>query len=158
MSMIVRDARWSDVGELVALIQERRRELEAFDPRFWRSAGQAAAHTRRFYRWLLLTGRGALLLAEEEGRVIAFLTARRVKAPPVYDPGGITILIDDFCVATPQLWPSAGSLLLEALRSRGRQRGWRQMVVAAPAADQVELDLLRRHELTHTSSWWTGPF
>jgi hypothetical protein len=32
------------------------------------------------------------------------------------------------------------------------------MVVAAPAADQVELDLLRRHELTHTSSWWTGPF
>lgn len=156
--MLVRDARWSDVNAIVALIQQRRRQLESFDPRFWRPAEHAAAHTRRFYRWLMLTGRGTFLLAEAEGKIVAFLTARRVKAPPVYDPGGTTILVDDFCVAAPELWSSAGDLLLQALRSRGRQRGWAQMIVAAPAADHAGLEFLQRHELTHTSSWWTAPF
>jgi len=156
--MIVRDARWPDVDALVALIQQRRRDLAAFDPRFWRPSDRAEAHTRRFYRWLLLTGRATFLLTEQDGQILAFLTARRVKAPPVYDPGGHTILVDDFCVASPELWPTAGSLLLDALRARGRQRQWRQMIIAAPAADRAELELLRRHELTHTTSWWTAAF
>jgi hypothetical protein len=32
------------------------------------------------------------------------------------------------------------------------------MIIAAPAADRAELELLRRHALTHTTSWWTAAF
>ena len=153
--MIARDARWSDLHRLLALIEQRRRQLETFNPHFWRPSPRAAARTRLFYRWLLLSGRGTILLAEDGERIVACLIARRVKPPPVYAPGGPTILVDDYCVAAPDLWSSAGTLLLETLITRGRQRGWAQMIVAAPACDQVELDLLRRGGFVHSSSWWT---
>ena len=35
-----------------------------------------------------------------------------VPPPPVDDPGGLTCLVDDFMVESPDLWPTVGAALL----------------------------------------------
>ncbi len=152
--MHVRRARWRDVPAMVELAGQRRLLLEQFAPRFWRRAPDAPRRTSRYLRFLLLTGRATLFVAEEHGRLVGMLNARRVAAPPVYDPGGASLLIDDFFVTDPQLWPSAGAMLLDAAARRGRELGAVQLIVVAPVQDQAQSDWLAAHDLAPVSSWW----
>ena len=46
-----------------------------------------------------------------------------IGAPPVYDPGGLTCMIDDFCVADPVGWATVGRALLAEAGQQARARG-----------------------------------
>jgi ribosomal protein S18 acetylase RimI-like enzyme len=153
----VRRARWSDVAALVELIERRRTELEALEPRFWRRAPGAAKWTRRYFRLLLLSRRAALFVAEQEEGIAGMLIARRIKAPPVYDPGGVSILVDDFCVAGPALWPIAGAALLAAAADHARQLGAAQLIVVAPAAAPAQAACLEGAGSSPVCCWWVKP-
>lgn len=49
-------------------------------------------------------------------------------APPVYDPDGLTCVVDDVTVADPEYWSTIGVDLLTAVRRAARRQGPTQIV------------------------------
>jgi GNAT superfamily N-acetyltransferase len=91
------------------------------------------------------------------GEVIdGFVLAMLVPAPPVYDPGGLTCSIDDFCVADPTLWNTVGMALLDEAQRLARERGAVQVVVVCGAHDEPKRRLLESRGLSIASHWYVG--
>jgi hypothetical protein len=44
--------------------------------------------------------------------------------PEVYNPGGPTLMIDDFCVDDLAMWHSIGSKLLQEIKKDQKRREW----------------------------------
>ena len=78
-------------------------------------------------------------------------------APAVYDPGGKSCMIDDFCIASTASWRTEGRALLDASRKYARQMGAVQMVVVCGQKDESKRAFLRELELSVASEWYTGP-
>jgi GNAT superfamily N-acetyltransferase len=156
MSVTVRDCRGDDLAAMAAMAEARRIAYEAYEPLFWKKAGNSADMGRAFFEYLLGQGDTISLLAESDGRAEGFLIATPARVPPVYEPGP-TAMIDDFCVARPELWPSIGSLLLKAARARLRERGFSQIVVVCGYKDAAKTAFLEAQDLSLTSTWWTAP-
>jgi GNAT superfamily N-acetyltransferase len=157
MSSLVRPARLADISAMTRLIEQRREDYERVQPVFWKRAAASSASTAWYYRSLLLFARRSLILvAEDEGRMLGFLIARPARTPPVYDPGGATGVIDDFCVADPREWTEIGGALLADVRAAGRKAGWSQIVVVCGAHDEPKASFLRSAELSIVSNWWRG--
>ena len=97
------------------------------------------------------------LAAEQDGALLGFLIATPTPAPPVYDVPGPTYTGDDFAVAAPEHWASAGQALLSRIETVGRQRGWAQIVVVSALRDLEKSALLESGGLTIASTWWTLP-
>jgi hypothetical protein len=143
---------------MTKLIERRREQYEAVQPVFWKRAAGSAATTRRFYTWLLLFARRTLaLVAVDNADLLGFLIARPGRTPPVYNPGGPTAIIDDFCVARQEDWMLVGGELLMHVRMFGRKAGWSQIVVVCGAEDQPKAALLRSTDLSVVTHWWRGP-
>ncbi|WP_246618046.1 hypothetical protein [Rhizobium populisoli] len=58
----------------------------------------STASTLPWFEKLFADERIVFLVAVESLSVVGFLIAQEFPTPPVYDPGGATALIDDFCV------------------------------------------------------------
>lgn len=113
----IRFAKQRDVGACVALIEERRRWYQTFEPRFWKKASNSEALTAEWYaRRFADEQKNVALVAEINNVVMGFLIASLSPVPPVYDPGGPTAMIHDFAVRAGQ-WEEVGLLPLE--RAKG---------------------------------------
>ncbi len=86
-----------------------------------------------------------------------YVFASIVGAPPVYDPGGPTGVVDDFAVADPSLWPTVGMDLLDEARKRLATRGVVQVVVVVGHHDAAKRAALLAAGLTAASEWLVGP-
>lgn len=105
---------------------------------------------------LLLDPQTRFAVADHDGTVRGFLIARIVDAPPVYDPGGSTCMVDDFAVADPGDWAACEPLLLADVRSWASVEGAVQLVVVTAQADARKRAALRSTRLTPASEWWAG--
>ena len=76
------------------------------------------------------------LVHESAGSIDGFVIAALMDAPPVYDPGGLTCLIDDFVVADGRDWQTIGLALLAEANRQARERGAAQTVVVCGHQDQ----------------------
>ncbi len=99
--MDVRKARASDIEAAVALAERSRRQYQKYQPAFWHKAEKSAAVTQTFFTRLLAENDAFFLVAIEADQLLGFLIARKFTAPPVFEPGGDTYLIDDFSVLEP---------------------------------------------------------
>lgn len=154
----IRHASATDLPAMVALIERRRVQYEKYEPVFWKKAVDSAEKTEPFFKSLLTNERATTLVAYDGENLVGFLIAINTPAPPVYEPGGTTILVDDFCVADASLWPSVGRALLDRLETIGREAGWRQYVVVSGKADQEKSEFLASTRLSLASTWWTTTF
>jgi len=152
----IRAADPGDVEQLVEIARARRDQYGRYQPRFWRPAADAVHRQREFFAGLLQSNSTGALVAVREARVIGFAIMHYVDAPPVYDPGGKTCMVDDLTVALDADWPGVGSLLLAAVRRMARQRGAVQVVVVTAHLDAVKRAMLQRAGLSLASEWWTG--
>jgi hypothetical protein len=91
---------------------------------------------------------------EEDEHLTGFIIATLVPAPPVYDPGGLTCLIDDFVVAPAAKWPTTGPVLLRAALDEVARRGAAQAVVVTAHLDRRKRQALRSCGLQIASEWW----
>lgn len=155
--MAVRRASPSDIPQMVRLIEAQRQRYEVYQPVMWKRAAHAESATRRFFEKQLGDASAIALVFEQAGQIAAFLIAREIPTPPVFDPGGATVLVDDFCVSDPSLWMSMGRDLLAALTAE-RKATWRQVMVVCGDADKAKAALLADFGLTIASTWWTAPF
>jgi hypothetical protein len=153
----IRAAEANDLEALLELSEARRRENATYQPVFWRPAPDALAHQRPYLAGLLREEDVVARVAVTSSIVVGFAIGRLTPAPPVYDPGGPTCLIDDFTVASSDLWLTVGLDLLRAVSEAARERGAVQVVVVTPFQDTAKRAALRAGGLGIASEWWTRP-
>lgn len=132
-------------------------QYERYQPRLWRPAVDAVDQQRGFFLSLLGDEQVAVVVAMDGSRVAGFAVARLRSAPPVYDPGGSTCLVDDFAVDAETDWPAAGPALVAELHRWGAARGAVQMVVVTAHLDEAKRRVLREGCLSLAAEWWTRP-
>ena len=155
--MDVRPANTTDIAATVELVERSRRQQQKYQPTFWRKAANSAATTEKFFTKLLTEADAIFLVAVEGSQLQGFLIARKFAAPPVFDPGGDSWLVDDFCVVEPRLWLTIGEALLSHVSTLIHEHGGVQIVVASADRDLAKTEMLRRSDLTIASNWWTKP-
>ena len=92
----VAQATKTDVASMVNLSYQKRRAYEKAQPQFWRYAEGAEEGQGKWFEELLGHDDHIILVAKSDTETIGFIIGRLVKAPEVYDPGGLTLMIDDF--------------------------------------------------------------
>jgi GNAT superfamily N-acetyltransferase len=155
--VMMRAARDEDLQGILNVADAARRRYATYQPVFWRPAADARARQESYLAALLRDPDVLAYVGLTDGAVVGFAIARLLSAPPVYDPGGVTCLLDDFAVADQELWPSLGLDLLHAVRDAARARGAVQLVVITGAQDVSKRAALAAAGLRSTSEWWTGP-
>jgi ribosomal protein S18 acetylase RimI-like enzyme len=157
--MEIRAAIASDIDAAVAMVELHRRQYQKYQPTFWHKADKSAETTRVFFSKLPQEKDTFFLVAVEDAptKLLGFLIARKVPAPPVYEPGGDTYLIDDFCVDEPSHWLRTGEALLSHASTLIHEAGAAQIVVVCGDRDLAKTEMLRRADLRIASSWWTKP-
>ena len=153
--MDVRKAAASDIEATVEMAERTRRQYQKYQPTFWRKHPQSAAMTQIFFTRLLTEPGTFFLVAVEGSQLLGVLIARKFPSSPVFDPGGDTYLIDDFCVIEPQYWLTIGEALLSHASTLIHEHGAAQILVTCADRDLAKTEVLRRSELTIASNWWT---
>ncbi len=154
--MIVRKARNTDVAQMVSLSEEKRSAYESFQPVFWRKAPNSAEIQSTYFKRLLLRDDHIFLVCEHAGAVNGFIIGAVGPAPGVYDPGGLSCTIDDFCVSSAAAWEIEGKALLEEGQKYAKQMGAVQIVVICGQKDVPKRSFLCELQLSVASEWYTG--
>jgi len=152
--METREATLSDVDAIVRLIEDRRVQLEKWEPNFWRKSAGSAEMSRSFLSQQVDVSETSLLVAISQEKVNACLLFKPTFVPPVYNPGGTTWMVDDFVVRDGD-WDIAGEALLEALKSLTIVPHGGQLIFPVPYQDADASVFLEKHELSPTTVWWT---
>ena len=98
----------------------------------------------------------ALVSEELEGTLNGFMIASIVTAPPVYDPGSLVCMVDDFTVASADLWPTVGKELLDEVRRLANARGAKLFVVVCGHLDEPKRAMLIECGHTIASEWYVS--
>jgi hypothetical protein len=154
--VVVRVADVADLEKILVIADRRRRQYASYQPQFWNPAPDALDKQRAYFGSLLDDPETLFAVSISADQVDGFIIARLVPAPPVYDPGGATCLVDDFTVNDTDSWPAAGPLLLAMVRSWAAVRGAVQLVVVTAGSDEPKRAVLRTVDLSVGSEWWVG--
>ena len=156
--MSVREASAADVERMAKLADEKRREYEPHAPMFQRPAADALKTHQPWLAHLVESPEaGTFVHDDPDGDVDGFVVVTTLSAPPVYDPGGLSSVIDDFTVSEPEKWATAGAALLDAARTWARQRGAVQVVVVTGPHDEPKRAVLEAAGMYVVSEWFTTP-
>ncbi len=153
---IIRKADISDVPAMVALSYEKRMAYEKAQPQFWRHADGAEEEQTVWFKVLMALEDHILFIAESDSNIAGFVIGKIVKAPGVYDPGGLTLVVDDFCVSSPALWQSVGSKLLNEIKQLTKAKGTTQILVVCGVHDEPKKRFLQHFGLNIASEWYVG--
>ena len=95
--------------------------------------------------------RALALYEREPDDVVGFVIGQLVPAPPIFDPGGKTLLVDD------GRWPmaAAGEALFAALRTWAVKQGATQLVGVTAVGDEDRRATFDALGLHPTTQWWT---
>ena len=154
MTTLIRRAEASDVPAMLDLAEQRRTQYARYQPRFWNPAPDARLAQSGYFAQLVETEKVLTAVCVQDTQLIGFLIASLVPAPPVYDPGGLTCQIDDYCLASPDTWNTVGAQLLEQIYAQARQRGAVQAVIVCGHLDQPKRDMLFSTGATLASEWF----
>ena len=158
MNAKIRFATLSDIDSMVTLSRQKRLTYEKDQPVFWRHAEQAEESQTQWFLQLLERVDHILLIAECDKKLNGFIIGRIMKAPEVYDPGGLTLMIDDFCVKNSDLWQTIGYRLLLQLKQVAKQKGAIQVVAVCGNNDAPKVNFLEKSGLKVASKWFVGNF
>lgn len=153
----IRPAVGGDLENMLKLAESRRREYAVFQPLFWRPAADAVARQRPHLARLIEDDAVITVVADTHHGLAGFAIGTVVSAPPVYNPGGPTCVLDDFTVDDPELWPAIGGDLLRSVRRAARLQGAAQIVVVCGHLDGPKRTLLEASGLDIASDWWVTP-
>ncbi|MCP9487245.1 MAG: GNAT family N-acetyltransferase [Gaiellaceae bacterium MAG52_C11] len=156
----VRTGRAEDASRIAQLAELKREQYETYAPVFHRPKPDTRElHASFLASQVEIIERHVALVHEaDDGHINGFLIATIVPPPPVYDPGGLTCLVDDFVVDPPSLWASAGRELLDEATRISKQKGAVQTVVVCGPQDAPKRAMLVASGHAVVSEWFTKPF
>lgn len=145
-----------DIEAINKLSYQKRRFYEKAQPQFWQWAGEAGEKAQRdWFLSLLENEKHILLVAKQAEKIEGFLIGKITKAPEVYNPGGFTLIIDDFCVKNDR-WQTVGGTLISEARQQAKQKGASQVLVVCGAHDALKSSFLKSIGLSLASEWFVG--
>ena len=97
-----------------------------------------------------------MLTAQNNQKIAGFIIGKLMPAPEVYNPGGLTLMIDDFCLADEAEWYSIGSKLVQEIKTIAKLRGAAQVLVVCGAHDESKRRFLMNQNLSIASEWFVG--
>src|SRR5438876_7264329 len=127
---------------MVDLSEQKRIQYQSYQPTFWRKAAGSREQQVPHFERVVSSDRVIALVHESAGSIDGFVIAALVEAPPVYDPGGLTSVIDDFVVADGRDWATTGLALLTEANREAKARGAVQTVVVCGHQDQPKRAML----------------
>jgi len=151
---MIRKARREDAPSMVDLSERKRLEYQAYQPQFWRKAADSREKQLPYVERLIESDRVIALVYEDRGGIRGFMIASLMEAPPVYDPGGLTCMIDDFATGDPNDWPTVGHALLTAACQAAEERGAAQTVVVCGHRDEPKRRMLAQDGFSLASEWY----
>lgn len=116
-------------------------------------AEQAQAH---WFEALLTHDQYIMLPCEQAGQINGFEIGKLLSAPEVYNPVGLTLEIDVFCVANDAHWETVGASLLQEIKQLALQRGAGQVMIVSGHHDEAKRNFLARQHLSLASEWYVG--
>lgn len=174
----VRTSQLSDIDAMVLLSKAKRMLYEKAQPQFWRYAGEEGDKAQgEWFKELLEDKNYVMLTAETRAshpefisgspemlkqvqhdnyKTLGFIIGKLMPAPEVYNPGGLTLIIDDFCVSCENLWQSVGAKLIEEIKAVAKDKGATQTLVVCGAADLPKRKFLSEQNLQVASEWFVG--
>lgn len=156
LSIDVRNATHLDIDFMVTLSSQKRTAYAKAQPQFWRPAKNANDIQKEWFAELILDERYTCLVAEHSYAMLGFIIGKLVPAPEVYDPGGLRLMIDDFCVKDDDSWDNVGAALIDALREVSKKINASQILVVAGHHDSAKCDFLTSVGLSIASRWYVG--
>jgi len=142
----------NDIPWMVNLSYAKRFEYSKHQPLFWKIAENSNEIQARWFEEELQNEKAiALCDSQKQG----FIIGKLVNPPEVYD-AGLTLMIDDFCVQTPNLWQTIGRNLLEECVKSGKEKGVKQILCVCGDFDAEKYKLLENLNLTVASRWYCG--
>ncbi len=154
--VMIRQAQKSDVAVMVSLSHQKRRSYEKAHPQFWRYATGAEDAQTKWFEELLGKHDHILLVAESKDKLLGFVIGRLMSSPEVYDPGGFTLMIDDFCVESLPDWAVVGKNLFSRIKELAKSKGVVQIVAVTGHHDERKRQFLQSLGLTIASEWYVG--
>lgn len=154
--LVIRQAAQSDVTAMVSLSHQKRLAYEKVQPQFWRYATGAEDTQTKWFEELLGKHDHILLVAESKDKLLGFVIGRLMSSPEVYDPGGLTLMIDDFCVKSPPDWIEVGKKLFIKIKEVAKSKGVAQIVAVTGHHDERKRQFLQSLGLTIASEWYVG--
>ncbi|KJV55566.1 acetyltransferase family protein [Orientia chuto str. Dubai] len=98
-----------------------------------------------------------MFTAESDNQeILGFVIGKLMPALEVYNPGGLTLMIDDFCVQSENLWQSVGAKLIEETKAAAKARGATQILIVCGAHDHPKRKFLSEQNLQVASEWFVG--
>jgi hypothetical protein len=97
-----------------------------------------------------------LLTALSNKAIVGFIIGKLVEAPKVYDPGGLTLMIDDFCIGNAEDWNTVGFSLISEIKKVAKEKGASQIVVVSGDSDTDKCLFLEKVDLSIASKWYVG--
>ena len=156
--MHIREATEADLMAMAALSEAKRTEYEKYSPVFWRKAEGVTEQQARFFANRMLRNEHVItLVAEHDSTIEGFIIAMVHQAPPVYNPGGPVCTIDDFTVASADLWPTTGVALFNEATARAQQRGVVLAITVCGHLDEPKRTMLQAQGATIASEWYVKP-
>lgn len=154
----VRRSETCDIESMVSLSRAKRLDYEKTQPQFWRYAGETGDNSQKcWFKELLSNNDYLMYVAEDENRgVLGFIIGQLVSHPMVYHPGGLTLMIDDFCVQSIDLWDTVGAQLIETVKMNAKSRGAVQILVVCGHHDHLKRNFLMSQNLSIASEWLVG--
>lgn len=154
----IRPSTLADIGSIVELSKAKRLAYEKAQPSFWKYRGEDGDNIQKKWFEELLAHKDHLMLTSEDehAHILGFIIGKLMPAPEVYDPGGLTLMIDDFCVSLEDLWTTVGAKLIEHIRPLAKDKGAAQILVVCGAHDQPKRTFLMKQNLSIASEWFVG--
>lgn len=156
--ILIRPSQFCDIDAMLVLSKSKRLTYEGAQPQFWRYAGESGDHAQKqWFTELLETQDYLMLTARRQTQgILGFVIGKIIPAPEVYNPGGLTLMIDDFCVQSENLWISVGVKLMEAIKVAAKAKGALQILVVCGAHDSPKRKFLVKENLSIASEWFVG--
>jgi len=154
----VRTSQLSDISAMVLLSKAKRLSYEKAQPQFWHYAGEEGDKAQGEWFTQLLEDKNYVMFTAESGtqEILGFIIGKLMPAPEVYNPGGLTLMIDDFCVKSENLWQSVGHELIRTVKTVAKDKGATQTLVVCGAYDHPKRKFLSEQNLQIASEWFVG--
>jgi len=153
----IRLAHAEDASAMVDLSEQQRRIDEArYQLKFYRKAADSREKQLPYFESLLACKEVIALVSKRASVIDGFIIGMMIDAPPVYDPGGFTCLVDDFVVQRPDDWSTIGVSLLREVNSHAKDRGAVQTVVICRRLDEAKRAALASLHLALVSEWYVA--
>ena len=148
---MIRAAIKSDINWMVKLSHQKRLAYSKEEPNFWKIAKNSDEVQKKYFAKELKNDDVIALIYEEKQ---GFIIGKLVTPPEVYD-AGLTLMIDDFCIKSGDLWMTIGKELLDECQKRAKNMGAKQILVVCGDHDMRKFSLLETMSMNIASRWYT---